>query len=155
MIAHCFEAKARDRDHILAGLSPSLFSRIRRSIDHQLGDPSLDAAYLIQEHGISRSALYRFFEPMGGVRAYIRQARLRRIFRDLVDPDHRHERISTIAYRWGYVSETDFSRAFKQAFGITARDMRAAHRLGELPETFVSGMARPEFHHLRNMLLGL
>ncbi len=155
MIAHCFEAKARDRDHIQAGLSPSLFSRIRRSIDHQLGDPSLDAAHLIQKHGISRSALYRLFEPMGGVHAYIRQARLRRICRDLVHPDHRHERISTIAYRWGYVSETDFSRAFKQAFGITARDMRAAHRLGELPETFLSGVARPEFHHLRNMLLGL
>ena len=155
VIAHCFEVKARDRDQIQTGLSRSLFSQVRRSIDQHLGDSSLDAAYLIQKHGISRSALYRLFEPMGGVRAYIRQTRLQRICRDLIHPDHQHERISTIAYRWGYDSETDFSRAFKQAFGVTARDMRAAHRLGEPPETFVNGMARPEFHHLRNMILGL
>jgi AraC-like DNA-binding protein len=44
---------------------------------------------------------------------------------DLCDPALRNRTISDIAFSWGFVDASHFSRAFKARFGCTARDVRA------------------------------
>jgi len=45
---------------------------------------------------------------------------------DLCDPALRHRTISDLAFSWGFVDASHFSRAFKARFGCTAREVRQA-----------------------------
>ena len=139
LIGYCFGAKANDAVQMRAAIGSSLFALVRQNIDKALGDPRLDVDYLAREHGISRSSLYRMFEPFGGVNAFIRHRRLSRIYRDLSSPENWNQRISSIAFRWGFTSEVTFSKAFKAAFDISARDSKFAGS----PE---GSLARPGRH---------
>jgi AraC-like DNA-binding protein len=51
----------------------------RRFFDTHLTSPALEADMLVGNFGLSRASLYRLFSPIGGVAAYIRRERLRRI----------------------------------------------------------------------------
>lgn len=122
-IAACLGPAASTRE---AALQPGEVARviaIKRHIDAHLGHPELGPAGLSATFGVSRPTLYRMFEPMGGVAAYILQRRLARSLADLMSP--RQQRISDVARRWGFASETSFSRAFRAAYGISPRDAQA------------------------------
>lgn len=110
--------------------------RVRRYVEENLDRPDLTSARLTREIGVSRSQLYRQFETSGGVETYIRQRRLRRSLQALSDPRRADLRIGDIAYEVGFADEAHFSRLFRQAFGQSPREMRAAkgggsHRLGD------------------------
>lgn len=75
----------------------------------------------------SRSALYRLFEPIGGIRAYIQERRLRRSAQELLSDKLSNRRICDIAYSWGFASEAHYSRAFRQRFGMTPSEAKACH----------------------------
>ena len=90
-----------------------------------LGSPELGPDSLCQAFRLSRTQLYRLFEPLGGVAAYIQARRLVRAHADLADPGKAPGKIYEIAYRWGLVSEAHFSRAFRRAFGLTPGDVRS------------------------------
>lgn len=86
--------------------------------------------------GISRSALYRLFEPHGGVSAFIQGRRLDRIHALLAAPKE-HRKLSEIAYQHGFASDAHFSTAFRQRFGYSPREARegaARQRNGTLHE---------------------
>ena len=59
---------------------------IRNIIDRNLGSWSLNAGRLCKLAAITRSTLYRMFEPYGGVVCYIQRQRLRRVYGLLTDP---------------------------------------------------------------------
>ncbi|MGT2479390.1 helix-turn-helix transcriptional regulator [Methylobacterium oryzae CBMB20] len=88
------------------------------------GLPDLNAEMLGRRFGVSRSALYRLFVPLGGVSGYIRQRRLDRAYRELAAGDGRFARISEVAYRWRFESPAHFAQAFRAEFGCP-RDVRA------------------------------
>ncbi len=98
---------------------------ICRFIDRRIGDPDLDARMLCSAFGLSRSALYRLFAPIGGVSDYIRQRRLARARLALNASARGRGGIGKIARQFGFSSDDAFSRAFKAQFGIAPRD--AAH----------------------------
>ncbi|MCA0421183.1 MAG: helix-turn-helix domain-containing protein, partial [Proteobacteria bacterium] len=98
---------------------------ICRFIDRRIGDPALDARMLCSAFGLSRSALYRLFAPIGGVSDYIRQRRLARARLALNASARGRGGIGKIARQFGFSSDDAFSRAFKAQFGIAPRD--AAH----------------------------
>jgi AraC-like DNA-binding protein len=99
---------------------------VKRSIEERLGDPQLRPDAVAREHHVSRRQLYRLFEADGaGVADWIRARRLERCARDLRDPAHAHESITTIAVRWGFVNVSHFSRAFRHAYGVAPREYRA------------------------------
>ncbi|WP_091717664.1 helix-turn-helix domain-containing protein [Methylobacterium phyllostachyos] len=102
-----------------------LLLALRRFIEAELASPDLNAETLGRQFGISRSALYRLFVPLGGVAGYIRQRRLARAYRDLAAGDGRGARISEVAYRWGFESPAHFAQAFRFAYGHAPRDVRA------------------------------
>lgn len=74
---------------------------------------------------MSRATLYRLFESIGGIAAYIQSRRLARAYAALVRPAHRHRRLYDIALDWGFVSEAHFSRSFRRAFGLSPSEARA------------------------------
>lgn len=107
-----------------APVGTPLLLAIRRFIEAELASADLSAETLGRHFGLSRSALYRLFVPLGGVSGYIRQRRLARAYRDLAVGDGRFARISEVAYRWRFESPAHFAQAFKVAFGCAPRDLR-------------------------------
>jgi AraC-like DNA-binding protein len=65
-------------------------------------DPTLTPAMIAAAHHVSVRYLYRLFETeQSRVAAWIRQRRLERCPRDLLDPALRTQPVSAIAGRWG------------------------------------------------------
>jgi AraC-like DNA-binding protein len=56
---------------------------------------------------------------------WVRQQRLEAVHRQLCDP-HCHLSIGQLAFRWGFADQAQFTRAFRQRYGCTAREVRAA-----------------------------
>lgn len=100
----------------------SPFRMVQRYIDQHLHDPALSPAMLTEALGLSRAALYRLFEPMGGVAEFIRMRRLTGAAVDLANS--RGKRVSEIAASWGFANDTSFSRAFRAYFGISPSEAR-------------------------------
>jgi AraC-like DNA-binding protein len=123
LVAACL---APSRDALARAKAPlelARFALIRRYIERHLASPELSPETICKALGLSRSTLYAACEPLGGVAALIRRRRLDRIRAILTDPrDPR--RISEIAYQHGFVSRAHFSRAFRDAFGHSASDVR-------------------------------
>ena len=91
---------------------------MRRFLDDHLTEPSLGVETLRRAFGSSDATIYRDFADEGGVERYIVQRRLARAFDDLsVSPGARGV-VSRVAERWGFVSQSHFSHAFVQRFGM-------------------------------------
>lgn len=79
---------------------------------------------------MARATLYRQFDSMGGIAAYIRNLRLRRA-RELIEGGSgRSLRLSSVAADVGFASPTVFARAFRQAYGMTPRECLRQARPG-------------------------
>lgn len=119
-------------DHVEAAREPlttMLLERARRCVQSKLYDPAFDAETLRRELGISRTRLYRLFEPSGGVKRYIQHRRLLDAHSALADPND-HRRIFEIADERGFADGAEFSRAFKREFGYSPSDVRmGAHEI--------------------------
>lgn len=123
LVAACL-APSRDRLAEAQGpIDATLLGRARRLIDGKLTSPELNSDMLCADLGVSRSRLYRLFEPLGGIASYIRRQRLLRIRAALSDSmDGRS--ISRIAGQWGFVDASAFSRTFRHEFGISPKEAR-------------------------------
>lgn len=110
-----------------AGPDPrALLERIDAFIDHNLGDPGLTPRSVADRHQISVRRLHLMFQGRGeGVAATIRRRRLENCHADLARPELLDRPISTIAARWGFGSAAVFSRAFREAYGISPTERRA------------------------------
>lgn len=95
-----------------------------RLIDERLMDPDLDAASLMQALGLSRSSLYRAFQAVGGVNAYIRQRRLQLARDVLAARTGPRPTVGEVAQSHGFASDSHFSRAFRAAFGHSPGALR-------------------------------
>jgi len=98
---------------------------IKAFIEEHLLDPALGPQTLIDAFGTTRSALYRLFEPLGGVTGYIAKRKLHHAFRLLSDTRQPHGRISTLAAELGFSHPSAFTRAFKDAFGLSPKAVQA------------------------------
>lgn len=96
---------------------------IRGIIDQHLGSVTLRPARLCRLAGVSRSNLYRMFEPYGGVARYIQTRRLQHIHDILSDPGCTRPIIS-IANDYCFYDSTALSRAFRREFGYSPTDLR-------------------------------
>ncbi|KAB2770942.1 helix-turn-helix domain-containing protein [Brucella anthropi] len=93
-------------------------------INENLSNPSLGPHLIIKSLRISRSRLYRALDMDGGVARIIRDKRLDRAYRILVDERGRHVSLKEIAYRCGFHDGTQFTKAFKVRFGMSPKDAR-------------------------------
>ena len=122
-------------------------------IQHNLHRDDLSPEFLCDRFGFSRARLYRLFAPFGGVAGYIREARLRRCYDELAYPGTtgRPRRVIDVAMRWGFTSQSHFSRLFRRAFDIAPGDLLAMsealarERDPAMPETPATGWAVREW----------
>lgn len=102
------------------------FALLRQLMDHierRLDDPELDTRGIARANGISERHLHRVFDGLGTTPAgWIRQRRLERCRREIVDP--RGASITDIAYRWGFREPGTFSKVFRREFGLSPRELR-------------------------------
>lgn len=102
-----------------------LIERARRLIDLRLAQADLTPETLCTELGVSRSRLYRLFEPFGGISAYIRRQRLLRTREGLSDSSDMRP-IARIAEQWGFLDASAYSRTFRHEFGMSPKEAREA-----------------------------
>lgn len=126
MIAACIELSADGVEQGQGAIESILFERARRYIEAHLGDFDLTPDRIAQQLRISRSALYRAFESVGGVAGYIMRKRLRAAHAELVAITDRQ--VQEVAYRHGFKLASDFTRAFRREFGVSPREARERAR---------------------------
>ncbi len=110
----------------------ALLVRVDAFIDRNLGDPDLRPATIAAHHHISVRLLHQLFRDRPEtVAAGIRRRRLERCHADLTDPRLRDRTVHETATRWGFRHPSDFSRAFRTAYGASPSDVkRTARREG-------------------------
>jgi AraC-like DNA-binding protein len=134
LVAACLAPSRAAAERADAPLRLARIAEIRRHVDDRLCSPALSPETIAKALGLSRSTLYATCAPHGGVAAFIQRRRLERIRALLADPRN-DQRISQIAYRHGFVSKAHFSRAFRDTFGYSPREARAAAALSAGSET--------------------
>ncbi|WP_189312159.1 helix-turn-helix domain-containing protein [Streptomyces brasiliensis] len=114
-----------EREPCRTDTATELVDRIRSYALLDISDPSLCGESVARAHGISHRHLHRLFHRTGTPFAtWLRQERLARIRRDLLDPAYLGLTVAGVAARWGYVDAAHMARALKRQYGRTARDMR-------------------------------
>ncbi|MBI1233484.1 MAG: helix-turn-helix domain-containing protein [Alphaproteobacteria bacterium] len=128
LIAECYRGQTRRLDgtesHRIATVTRAK-SFIRSRI--HAGEP-VDVAIVSRALDVSRATLYRAFEPIGGVAAYIRAERLRACLMDIARLARGEIAVTLgeLAMRRGFESDAQFSRAFKAEFGMTPSEAKRA-----------------------------
>jgi AraC-like DNA-binding protein len=101
------------------------FERATAFIEANLDHEDLDPSAIWKAANVSRSRLYRLFAPVGGVARYMIQQRLLRAH-DALSNAGDPRTISAIAYDCGFTNVAHFARTFRDAFGVTASQVRTA-----------------------------
>ena len=112
--------------HDATAADHALLLKAQRFIRENLASGDLSPERVALAIGVSRTALYNLFQPLGGVASCVRELRLRRCLSEIMSARQKDMRVSEIAYRWGFTNAAHFTRAFKQRFGRTPSDARAA-----------------------------
>jgi len=124
LAASCLEPLSRQQVDTKSGRSTVSLVTIKTLIEQRLSDAELRPQTLLDEFGITRSTLYRLFEPLGGVSAYITERKLHRAFRIMTDTLQPRRRISQLALELGFSHPSAFTRAFKDFFGLSPTDVQ-------------------------------
>lgn len=110
--------------------SDAIHRTIRRRamalIDASRLEGRLDVDRLARGVGVSRTGLYRAFDTMGGVRAYVLERRLTRAHAALRARIGTQPSIAAIAERHGFASRAEFNAAFRARFGVAPSDVPPA-----------------------------
>ncbi|WP_375454350.1 helix-turn-helix domain-containing protein [uncultured Methylobacterium sp.] len=95
-------------------------------IDNNLGS-DLSSAAVAHSLGVSRSSLYRAMQAVGGVETVVKRRRAARL-RMLISRPHTAMSIGFFAEKVGFSSISHSSRAFKELYGQSPKQFRAALR---------------------------
>ncbi|MEU4270686.1 helix-turn-helix domain-containing protein [Streptomyces sp. NPDC026092] len=106
----------------------ALMAGVRAHIEDRLTDPGLCPASIAAAHHVSVRYVHRLFAQEGTtVGAWIRHRRLEESRRELTRPGSAPPTIAAVAFRWGFVSASHFSRAFRQTYGMAPHEWRNLH----------------------------
>ena len=118
-----------------AALTETDLQAIQVFIERNLADATLSADRIMRHFALSRSALYRLFEPIGGIAEYIRERRLKLAFLKVGSVGATRGSVARLAFASGFASEVAFSRAFRQRFGISPSEAIRNSRCGSRIKT--------------------
>jgi AraC-like DNA-binding protein len=129
LIAACVAPSSRAAFDAEAHVERARLGRIRQIIRQNLRSTRLGPDRLCKLAGVSRSQLYRLFEPFGGVARYIQSERLRQAHQALSDPSNMRE-IIKVAEDFGFFDPSAFSRAFRREFDYSPSQLRQTAQSG-------------------------
>ncbi|WP_424889015.1 helix-turn-helix domain-containing protein [Streptomyces sp. XH2] len=131
VLAH--ERRGRSRPEVPEAALATL-ARVKDHILRHLGDPDLSPERIAAAHHVSVRYLHKLFRLEGvTVARWIRRQRLDVCRRDLARPTPGRASVAAVAGRWGFVSASHFSRAFRAAYGVSPREWQAAAGTGLTP----------------------
>jgi AraC-like DNA-binding protein len=108
------------------GLRQLVREQLQRHIERHLAEPSLGVAMLARRFRMSERNVHKLFEGSGEtVSGFIRDRRLAMCRRDLEAPAMATRPIAEIARHWGFEDPSHFSKVFRAAYGVSARELRA------------------------------
>lgn len=96
----------------------ALLRRVTVYIREHLTSHALHPDEIAVAVGVSRRKLYSLFEPTGGVMRFVQDMRLETAREALSGPSA-PGRVKNVAFDTGFISETHFSRSFKQRYGYS------------------------------------
>jgi AraC-like DNA-binding protein len=123
LLVAAFRNQGRLSDGARAAARALMLNQVRRYVEANLHQQELSPSGVVEALQLRRATLYRGFEHEGGLGAYIRNRRLREAAADLVK--YPQLQVIDIAYGLGFKSASDFTRAFRRAYGMSPQDMRA------------------------------
>ena len=101
----------------------ALLERMRRYALEHLRDPGLGPDQIARAHFVSTRYVHKLFAAAGcGVAAWVREQRLERAWAELRRSSETS--VASVAARWGYRDPASFSRAFRQTYGCSPRELR-------------------------------
>ncbi|MDG9672501.1 helix-turn-helix domain-containing protein [Micromonospora sp. DH14] len=104
-------------------------ARVQAYVRNNLRDPELTPARIAAANAISVRALYKLYEEMGqSLEQSIIEQRLQGARADLTASRPRHTSIAAVSRAWGFANPSFFTSRFRAAFGVTPRQLVAAHR---------------------------
>lgn len=107
--------------------SSGLSRKIDQYIDQNLGNPDLSPTAIAQATSISNRQLHRIFADRDlTVSRMIRMKRLESCRREIIASVAKDRSLTEISRRWGFTDLAVFGRAFKEAYGVSPRQYRAA-----------------------------
>ncbi|QKJ18960.1 helix-turn-helix transcriptional regulator [Microbacterium hominis] len=109
-------------------LGDTIGARIMLYVSAHLNDPDLTAEGVASRFSISRRYLYVILNRMGiSLGDWLRSERLTLAASMLRDPSQWHVPVSQIAQHVGFIDHSSFSRAFREHYGCTPTEWRAAY----------------------------
>lgn len=115
-----------DKPHALhdsrAAMQSAVKAQVKRYVETHLHEADLTPMKIVDALGLKRATIYRWFEPEGGLGAYIRHRRLREAADELAR--FPNLQIADIAFGLGFKSASDFTRAFRRAFDASPLETR-------------------------------
>ncbi|MCX5401670.1 AraC family transcriptional regulator [Streptomyces sp. NBC_00102] len=104
-----------------------MVARITNHIELHLADPDLSPRSIARAHHISVRYLHKLFQGEGTtVSRLVLRRRLEACRRELVGSPRRGLTVAAVAHRWGFVSPSHFSRAFRDAYGVSPSEWQAS-----------------------------
>lgn len=104
----------------------ALAAQVRAYVEDHLGEADLGPASIAAAHYVSTRHLQGVFHEQGTtVSGWVRERRLERARRDLLDPLQDERPVAVIAARWGFADPAHFSRVFRAAHGTSPSRLRA------------------------------
>lgn len=124
MVGGCLESVSQPKFASKGTTGSVSMANLKAAVERQLTDPDFGPQSLLDEFRMTRSTLYRAFEPLGGVAAYINERRLRFAFRQMTNATREDLRLSQLAFELGFTHASAFTRSFKARFGLTPKEVR-------------------------------
>lgn len=108
-----------------SAVEDALRRRVTGFVEERLLDPGLNQDLLCRTFHMSRATLYRLFQPLGGVAAFVQERRLARVHALLSDPAQ-HYHLGRLAETHGFSSQAQMSRAYRAQYGSSPTGTVAA-----------------------------
>ena len=103
---------------------PALLGSIQSYIEDNLASPLLTVQAIQRRYRLSRATLFRLFQELGGVAAYIQRRRLLACFRALSDPRLANRRVYDVALDYGLTNPSYLGTLFRAHFGMLPSEVR-------------------------------